>query len=262
MHLFPWKGRVWNLATIIVFIVVWQAVASFRLLDTRIMPAPFAILREAVAMLCDSSLLVHWASSFQRVLTGYAIACLCGLSIAICAVMFPAFRLLRSALEVLHPIPPIAWIPLAILWFGLGDHAAYFIVFIGAVFPIMIGSYFALSNVNLTVVHAAQCLGAGRRQLLFDVLMPAALPAIFVSLRVALGTAWMSVIAAEMVGTQNGLGYLIQVNRIMLEPERVLVGMIAIGFTGWSMSTIASAIERRVTPWHQATVITPENARW
>ena len=155
---------------------LWQAAVDVGLLNGRFLPAPLDLFHGAVGLICDGSLPIHALSSIFRVFVGYSAACVFGLGIAIGLVLVPPLRHFRVVIEVLRPIPPIAWIPLAILWFGLGDRAAYFIVFVGAVFPIMIGGYYALSNVSLTVIRAAQCLGAGRWLLLWDVLVPAAFP--------------------------------------------------------------------------------------
>ena len=139
--------------------------------------------------------------------------------------------------------------PLAILWFGLGDHSAWFIVFVGAFFPIYIQVAWALSHCPPEWLELADSLGAGRRLTLLRVRLPAAAPEVVAGLRTGLGLAWTSVIAAELVGAQSGLGYRIQMHRLVLETEGVIVGMLTIGLLGYGMSLLARGLERRLLPW-------------
>jgi ABC-type nitrate/sulfonate/bicarbonate transport system permease component len=169
--------------------------------------------------------------------------------------VFPgAGRRLMPLLDVLRPIPPIAWIPIAILWFGLGNTSAVFIVTVGAFFPLFLNTYGGIVAVSQAQVNAARCLGAGPRLIITDILFPAALPQLMTGLHVGVGIAWTSVIAAEMVGARAGLGYAIQLNRTMLETEAVMVNMVTIGVIGWMMNRLVSRLERRLTRWNQETL--------
>ena len=195
---------------------------------------------------------VHIFISVKRVLVGFLIASVLGVLFGLgFAASRRATAYLISLIELLRPIPPIAWIPLAILWFGIGDPPSYFIVTIGAFFPIFVNAFNGIRSVHPSHVLAAKCLGADRKLLLTNVLLPAALPSIMTGLRVGLGIAWTSVIAAELVGAQSGLGYMIQLNRILLHTDKIVVGMISIGVIGSLMNHGMLALERRWLVWQE-----------
>ena len=162
----------------------------------------------------------------------------------------------KPLVEALRPIPPIAWTPLAILWFGVGDAPSYFLVFIGAVFPVFVSTYSAVRNIERTQINAALCLGATPGMLIWDVLIPGALPVIFPGLRIALGVGWMCVVAAELIAAHSGLGYMIQQSRLLLQTQFVVTGMIVIGIIGFAMNAVMTAIERRLVPWQESSKAT------
>jgi NitT/TauT family transport system permease protein len=157
--------------------------------------------------------------------------------------------LFRPIVEALRPIPPIAWTPIAILWFGVGNAPSYFLVFIGAIFPVFINTFSAVRNIDRAQINAALCLGAKPGILIRDVLIPASLPVIFPGLRIALGVGWMCVVAAELIAAQSGLGYMIQQNRVLLQTQNVVTGMATIGVVGFAMSAVMERLERRLIPW-------------
>ena len=143
----------------------------------------------------------------------------------------------------------VGWTRLGILWFGIGNAPSYFLVFIGAVFPVFVNTFSAVRNIDRTQINAALSLGAGPGILIRDVLIPASLPIIFPGLRIALGVGWMCVVAAELIAAQSGLGYMIQQNRVLLQTHNVVAGMITIGLVGFAMSALMSLLERRLLPW-------------
>jgi NitT/TauT family transport system permease protein len=163
----------------------------------------------------------------------------------------PLAWVFRPVLEVLRPIPGIAWIPLAILWFGIGDSSSYFIVAIACFFPIFISAYIAIMSVDRRYLEMARSLGAPRWGQALQVMLPAALPRIMTGLRVGLGVAWMTVIAAELVAARSGLGYMIELNRSLIQTPAVLVGMIVIGVLGFLMATLLEVVERVVLHWER-----------
>jgi len=160
-------------------------------------------------------------------------------------------ELLRPIVESVRPIPPIAWTPIAILWFGVGNAPSYFLVFIGAVFPVFVNTFAAVRGIDRNQVNAALCLGASPWLLIRDVLIPASLPVIFPGLRIALGIGWMCVVTAELIAAQSGLGYMSQQNRVLLQTSNVVVGMMTIGVIGFAMSGVMGLVERRLAPWRQ-----------
>jgi len=236
----------------LVIVAVWQSLASFGLISSFLFPSPMELIDATMDLLLDGSLVRHVAASMERVLTGFGIAVLVGIPLG---VLLGWFRwvsdVLLPVIEALRPIPPIAWTPIAILWFGIGNAPSYFLVFIGAVFPIFVNSFAAVRNVDRTQINAALCLGAGPGLLIRDVLVPAALPVIFPGLRIGLSVGWMCVVAAELIAAQSGLGYMIQQSRVLMQTRYVVSGMVTIGVIGFAMSEAMGLLERRLMPWQQ-----------
>jgi ABC-type nitrate/sulfonate/bicarbonate transport system permease component len=240
------------LATIV---VAWQAAAMADVLNPALLPAPTSIGHALVVWTRSGLLLIDIAASTSRVIVGFGLAIAIAGPVGVALALSPVLaRQISIVVELMRPIPPIAWIPLAILWFGIGNGSAYFIVALGAFFPIVTGVYLGLSSVRMSSINAARSLGAGKLLLLTDVLLPAALPTMLGGLRSGLGVAWMSLIAAELVGTQAGLGYRLQLGRIMLNTEEVIAGMLVIGATGLLMGRVLLSAERRWTRWNRETV--------
>ncbi|MEI7777066.1 MAG: ABC transporter permease [bacterium] len=235
---------------LIVFLIIWQLLSIANVLNPEFLPSPVKVVNEFIQLLFNNNLLGDVLASIQRVLVGFAIASVIGIPLGL---LFGVNKKLSSffmpILEVLRPIPPIAWIPLAILWFGLGDKPAYFLVALGAFFPIFTNTYFGVISLEDTYKRAALCLGATKTRFVTEVLLPSSLPHIFSGLKIGLGVGWMVVITAELVGAQSGLGYMIQVNRMLLETPRVIVGMIVIGLLGFLMNKLMVVFEKRLIPW-------------
>ena len=235
---------------IVVFLGIWQAASSAGLTNTFLLPSPVMLVAAFWDELKSGALVKDAFASLQRVLIGFLLASFVGI---ILGVVLGWSRILadfvKPLVESLRPIPPIAWTPIAILWFGIGDAPGYFLVFIGAVFPVFINTFAAVHNIDRNQINAALCLGASPRLIATDVLFPAALPVIFPGLRIALGVGWMCVVAAELIAAQSGLGYAIQNSRVLMQTENLVVGMITIGMLGFAMNAIMSWIERRLMPW-------------
>jgi ABC-type nitrate/sulfonate/bicarbonate transport system permease component len=184
------------------------------------------------------------------VLVGYGLAVFLGVGSGVfIALSRPTRQFFAPLLEIIRPIPPVAFIPIAVLWFGIGNGPAYFLVCLGAFFPIYTNAVAGVLNVSQAHRDAARCLGADRRLMLTDVLLPGSLPHLAAGLRTGLGTAWFCVIVAELVGAQSGLGYMIQLNRLTLQSEKVVAGMIAIGILGYLMNYAMVAAQHRLVPW-------------
>jgi NitT/TauT family transport system permease protein/sulfonate transport system permease protein len=232
------------------FLATWEVLASTGQINAVLLPSPSTLFRAADDLLRDGSLLRHVGASVERVLVGFALAAVAGLTLG---VVLGWFRVVsdftKPLIEALRPIPPIAWTPLAILWFGVGNAPSYFLVFVGAVFPVFVSTFSAVRNIERTQINAALCLGATPTMLIRDVLIPGALPVIFPGLRIALGVGWMCVVAAELIAAQSGLGYMIQQSRLLLQTQYVVTGMIVIGIIGFAMNGAMSMIERRMVPW-------------
>lgn len=193
---------------------------------------------------------LHIFASLQRVLIGFLIASLAGISLAILLGYYKNMgHIIEPIIELFRPIPPIAWIPIAILLFGLGDRSAYFIVFLGAFFPIFTNTYFGVTSLPKIYKNVADSFELKKIDFIFYVLFYFSLPYIFTGLKIGIGMAWMSVIAAELIGAQSGLGYYIQINRLLLRTDNVIIGMIIIGIIGLLLTKSISLIETKVIIW-------------
>jgi NitT/TauT family transport system permease protein/sulfonate transport system permease protein len=236
-----------------VALLVWQIAAS--LADSVIFPAPWDCLIAAQDAVADGTLWKNTAASLARVGVGYTVAAFLGVLLGALSGILGSYGLgFRDVLELLRPIPPIAWVPIAILWFGLGDKSAWFVVFLGAFFPIFVQVAHAFANCPDEHLEVAQAYDASPWDTFLWVRVPAAAPHIAQGLRVGLGLAWTSVIAAELVGVKNGLGDRIQQLRYVSDYEGMLVCMIVIGLLGWSMTTVANLVQQRVVPWQKSSV--------
>ncbi len=232
------------------FIGIWQVLATIGWINPVLLPSPERLVAAAWDLFDQGVLVTHTIASLWRVLVGFLLAALVGIAFGVVLGWSPILSdLVRPIVESLRPIPPIAWTPIAILWFGIGNAPSYFLVFIGAVFPVFVNTFSAVRNIDRTQINAALCLGARPGILIRDILIPASLPIIFPGLRIALGVGWMCVVAAELIAAQSGLGYMIQQNRVLLQTQNVVTGMITIGFVGFAMSAAMSMLERRLIPW-------------
>ncbi len=236
---------------IAVFLAIWTF-AAYRLNNSVLLPTPLAVLEAARELISDGSLASDVRASIIRVIAGFAIAAGIAVPLALILAYSQILRgIVMPLIALLRPIPPIAWIPLAILWMGLGDPPSYFITAIAAFFPIFLNAFVGGTSLQQEHVNAARSLGAGPRRLLLSVMLPSALPMIATGLRIGLGQAWMAVVTAELIAAQSGLGYMIQISRLDLETARVLVGMTVIGLLGAVMIGSLGVIERRlIVPWN------------
>lgn len=157
-------------------------------------------------------------------------------------------RIFTPLVDFLRPIPPMAWIPIGLLWFGIGDQQNIFIIFLGAFYPIVVNTYVGVRDVDRNLIWAAQTLGGKRTQILWEIVIPAAFPVILTGLRIGLGIGWMALVAAELTGASSGLAYLIEDSRSLLFTERVLLGMALIGLLGFIMDQLMRALQRKIIP--------------
>jgi len=239
--------------SIIVFILLfWEMSARFGLLNVQVLSSPFEIVNSLFQLISTGTLLIDVVDSVKRVLIGFTLGSLVGIIVAIFMGLNRASQeYLGFIIEILRPIPPIAWIPITILWFGIGDTPAYYLVGLGAFFPVFTNTMKAIKGIESKYVHLALSLGATKSIVFRKVLIPMVLPDLMIGLRVGLGVGWIIVITAEMVGAQSGLGYMIQLNRIMLQMPNVIVGMIAIGIIGLLLSFAMNFIEDLIIPWQK-----------
>ena len=235
--------------TATLFISAWYLLSTIPQTQSAL-PSPLRVAQVGVEMWQSGELGQDIAASLKRVATGFALALGAGLALGILAARYiKTYSTLSVFLELLSSIPPIAWTPLAILWFGIGDAPAYFIVFLGAFFPLFTGVYAGVTRTEKTFIDAALTLGASRTRTVFGVILPSAMPSILTGIKTGVGVAWFNVIAAELIGVRSGLGYKIQLSRTLLFSENVIALMLVIGVIGWVMVKIVALGGNLMAPW-------------
>jgi len=246
--LLPWVG-------LAALLIVWSTLSWSGAVNELLLPSPLAVIQAGIAEASNGVLVTNILISVKRVLIGYALAVGIGVGLGLFVGWNETlYRALNPAIEALRPIPPIAWVPLAILWFGLTDRAAYYIVFVGPVFPIFVTTAAAVRATGRHYVNAAQCLGANEWALLTEIILPGAMPEIFTALRVGIAVAWTCVVAAELVAAQSGLGYQMWQSRELFKSADVIFGMVMIGALGFASNYLVLLVERRALRWHRGTV--------
>ena len=244
------KDTFWRFLLIIFVLSFWETLSRMHLINQLILPAPSIIFVTFINMSLSGELALDILFSLKRVLTGFFIALTLGIPLGLfLGINKKAKSILSPFINFFRPIPPIAWIPLAILWFGVGDHLSYFITMIGAFFPIFLNTLIGTENVSREHLDVARCFGARKSMVLFHVIIPSALPHILSGIRVGLGISWMAVVAAEMVTSFSGLGYLITVGQQMLRLDQVIVGMSAIGLMGLLMDNLMVLVKNKLIKW-------------
>jgi ABC-type nitrate/sulfonate/bicarbonate transport system permease component len=231
----------------IVIVLVWEVVVLLTKPDPSILPPPIDVAWTFGHLMSDGELAVHTAYSVARVFSAWLLSAVIAIPLGLLMGSSQKLeRIVNPFIELLRPISPLAWIPMAILWFGIGESGKVFVVFIGTFFPILLSTIAGAKGVDPVLLHAGQVFGCTTRLSLFRrVVVPAALPNIVVGLRVAFGTGWAAIIAAELVAAQSGLGYLIANGMDILRADQVLVGMIAIGVLGFLFDTFFRYLQAR-----------------
>lgn len=214
-------------------VVVWQAVVSAGLLQELVMPSPWTVAKTFYRFFAGGEFFRHlWASS-ARVLTGFAIGSLLGAVLGVLVGHFQVFaRFVDPVVQALRPVPIAAWLPLAIVWFGIGDKPGIFLIVMGVFFPVFLNTVHGVKFTPPILIRAARMLGASPARLLLLVILPAALPNILTGVRIGLGLAWVCVVISELLGVTAGLGFLIWDAQTYLHTDKVIVGMIVIGAVG------------------------------
>jgi ABC-type nitrate/sulfonate/bicarbonate transport system permease component len=239
-------------AGVALVLIAWEAVARAEIANPAVFPAPTEALRQAVTRLAASDVATHVGVSLGRILAGFSIGAAAGIALGVLAGWYGAVgRLVRPLVEFLRPIPPLAWIPMAIVWFGLGEPSKVFVIFLGAFFPVLTNTYRGVTTVDPAWLRAAQTMDLSGARLLTRVMLPAALPDIATGLRVGWGLSFGVLVAAELIAADAGMGYLINNARQVGEIGIVIFGIMLIGasnlLTDWAL---ASGIRRMLGGWH------------
>lgn len=227
-------------------LIVWQLVVSLTQAHIAILPPPLLTAETFINLLMSGELFTHIVASLGRVVAAWAIAAIIAVPLGLAMGFWRPFeRVLDPVVELFRPISPLAWIPLAILWFGIGETGKVFIIFIATFFPIILNTVAGVKSVDPVLIRAGRVLGCNDDAILFrKVVLPAAMPSIVVGFRISFGTGWAAIIAAELVAAQSGLGYLIADGMEILRSDMVLVGMVVIGLLGVLIDSVFQVIIR------------------
>jgi NitT/TauT family transport system permease protein len=229
---------------IAVFLGLWWAAVAGG--DGFIVPTPWQVALGIAELAGQGLLLDHVTASLARVAGGYGLALALGIPLGIAMGWFPGvFAALNPVIQLLRPISPIAWIPLAILWFGIGDLSPVFLIFLSSFFPIVVNTTTGVHTIEQRYIRASTNFGVSGFRLLRLVILPAALPHVIVGMRISLGVAWLVVVAAEMIALNSGLGFLIMDSRNAGNRyDLVVAGMVLIGVLGLILDVLVRRLER------------------
>jgi ABC-type nitrate/sulfonate/bicarbonate transport system permease component len=230
----------------VAIVIVWQIVVTLTRPDPAVLPPPVAVLATFGHLVRNGELASDTAYSLARVCSAWMLSAVIAVPLGLLMGTSRSLeRIINPFVELLRPISPLAWIPLAILWFGIGEGGKVFVVCVGAFFPVLLNTVTGVKSVDPTLLHAGEVFGCNTKFALFRrVLIPASMPAIVVGLRVGFGTGWAAIIAAELVAAQQGLGYLIANGMDILRADEVVAGMIVIGILGFLFDTFFRTLQR------------------
>jgi ABC-type nitrate/sulfonate/bicarbonate transport system permease component len=250
------ERRFAGIMVIAALLVIWEIAARWIIPAAKpslgvLVPPPSEVVVSGIEMARSGELLTNVYMSSQRVLFAWSLVVVSAVPLGIAMGWSARFkRYVDPLIELLRPIPPLAWIPISILWFGIGMTQNLFVIMIGVFFPVLLNTIHGVKGIDPVLIRAARNLGATQRKLLTRVVLMAALPAIFNGVRVGLGVAWMVLVAAELVAATSGLGFMIQDARNFLRTDIIFMGMFMIGFMGIVMDILLRLAARPFLSWH------------
>ncbi|MDX2215998.1 MAG: aliphatic sulfonate ABC transporter permease SsuC [Oculatellaceae cyanobacterium bins.114] len=248
--LLPWQQLLpWIVP--IGLLIVWQILAQTGFITTRVLPAPTQIFEAAVRLLANGELIQNVQISARRALMGFAIGGSIGLTLGVLNGVFPiAERLLDSSIQMIRNVPHLAMIPLVILWFGIGDQARIFLVILGVFFPIYINTFHGIRSIDPNLIEMGRVYGLRPRELFWKIILPGALPSVLIGLRYALGLMWLTLIVAETIAANSGIGYMAMNAREFMQTDVVVLSILLYALLGKLADSAVRVLERLWLPWH------------
>ena len=220
-------------------LLLWELTARYSGWSAQVFPGPGAVFMSMIELTANGTLIRHTVASLFRVTAGFYLAILFGIPLGmVLGRLAPMRMLMNPVIHFLRPISPLAWIPLSMLWFGIGDMPAVFLIFLSSFFPLLVATTIAVDSIKPIYFQVAANFNFTRYELISKVIVPATIPAIVTALRLSITIAWLVVVAAEMIAVQSGLGYLILDSRNALRMDYVMVGMVVIGVIGLALDAI------------------------
>jgi len=241
--------------TLLAILLVWWCVTAMQLISPLFLPAPQQVLKQLVSIstqgFMDATLGQHLAASLGRILVALLAAVVIGVPVGIAMGLNPTVRgILDPIIEIYRPVPPLAYLPLMVIWFGIGETSKILLIYLAIFAPVTLAAAAGVRSVEQVRVRAAQALGANRWQVLWYVVLPNALPEILTGLRIGLGVGWSTLVAAELIAATRGLGFMIQSAGEFLATDVVIAGISVIALIAFALELGLRALQRRLTPWH------------
>jgi ABC-type nitrate/sulfonate/bicarbonate transport system permease component len=240
-----------SLISFIAFLIAWELICLLGIVGPYQLVPPSQLVSTFIMKLTEANpdggtLFAHTETSLLLALTGFGAAVVIGVPLGLLMGWYkPLDLMVTPVFDAIRPIPPIAWIPLAIIWLGIGLPAKAFIIWLAAFVPCVINSYTGIKLTNPVLTRVAEIYGASRWETFYKIGVPSAIPMVFTGLKLSLNASWTTLVAAELLAASEGLGYLIQMGRRLSRPDIIIVGMLTIGLTGALMSWGLNLIEAR-----------------
>ncbi|WP_118182458.1 ABC transporter permease subunit [Paraburkholderia phosphatilytica] len=243
-----------SLVTVAAFVALWFAATNLHWIKPLFLPSPQAVYAKFISVATDgfanSTLAQHTMMSLLRVFGAFALACVTAIPIG---VLMGVSRFARGVfdppIEFYRPLPPLAYLPLIIIWFGIGEFSKILLIYLAIFAPLAIAARAGVRSVSIEQIHAAYSMGASRTQIVFHVILKSALPEIFTGMRIGIGVGWTTLVAAEMVASTSGLGFMVLNAAEFLASDVVIMGIIVIGFFALCFDLLMRRIERVLVPW-------------
>lgn len=236
-----------------VFFLAWEALSRSGWVNPVMLPGPSVIVRTALAMLASGELQTHLKQSLIRALAGFAIGSTLGIVLGIAMARLPRVdSLLNPLVQMFRAVPALAFVPMAIFWFGIGEVSKIFLISWGVFFPVWVNTSLGVRDTNPLLGRAAASLGASGWRMLAFVVLPGALPFIIAGLRISLSVAMVLLVASELAGAMFGVGYLIQMSQQVFRVDQMFVGLISLGAMGFSADLLFNRVVRKMLPWYGA----------
>lgn len=243
-----------SLLAIIGFFALWWFVTFMGWVKPLFVPSPQAVLKKFLDVLQNGftnvPLWEHLGVSTARVFGAFLLACIVGIPLGLAMGMSPVMRgIFDPVIEFYRPIPPLAYLPLMIIWFGIGETSKVLLIFLSVLAPVTLGARSGVKSAAIEQIHAAYSFGATRWQVLWQVIFPSALPEILTAMRIGVGFGWTTLVAAEMVAATEGLGYMVLTASQFLQTSTVIMGIFVIAAIAYGFDMLMRWVERRIVPW-------------
>ncbi|WP_018700191.1 ABC transporter permease subunit [Amorphus coralli] len=243
-----------SLFTIALLIFVWWLITEMELVKPLFVPSPQSIVQKFISVwqngFTGTPLWEHIAISAARVFGAFLLACAIGVPLGLAMGMSPMMRgIFDPPIEFYRPIPPLAYLPLMIIWFGIGEVSKVLLIFLSVFAPVALGAKAGVRSAAIEQIHAAYSFGASRWQVMRYIILPSALPEILTAMRIGIGFGWTTLVAAEMVAATSGIGYMVLSASQFLQTSTVIMGIVVIAAIAYTFDLLMRFIERKVVPW-------------